>query len=195
MTKKYYVTRNVYEPAEDSFLIADQIPYYKSKITLDLGSGCGILALISTERAQEVVATDINPFASICTKTNAKLNGLDYKIQVLVGDLFDPIRTKRRFDLIVFNPPYLPESDIPVKDYHLNSAWSGGSDGRRVTDRFLEEFPGYLQRNGNVLLVQSSLSGIQSTINKLLRNRFQVDIVASKHLQFEEVVVLCCHNG
>ncbi len=195
MIRKSHVTRNVYEPAEDSFLIADQIPYYRSKRTLDLGTGCGILALVSAEKAQEVVVKDINPFASSCAKMNSELNGLDFKIEVLVGDLFDPIRTKRRFDLIVFNPPYLPELNIPLEDYYLNSAWSGGSDGRRVTDRFLEEFPRYLERNGNVLLVQSSLSGIQSTISKLLMKKFQVEIVASKHLQFEEVVVLCCHSG
>jgi release factor glutamine methyltransferase len=159
-----------------------------------LGTGCGILALVSAENAHEVIATDINPFASSCTKTNAKLNGLDYKIEVLVGDLFDPIRPKRRFDLIVFNPPYLPELDIPLEDDYLKSALSGGSDGRLVTDRFLEEFPRYIKRNGNVLLVQSSLSGIQPTINKLLKKRIQAEIVASKHLQFEEIVVLCCHR-
>jgi release factor glutamine methyltransferase len=194
MIRKSYVTRNVYKPAEDSFLIADQIPYYKSRRTLDLGTGCGVLALVSAEYAQEVIATDINPYASNCTKKNAKSNGLDYKIEVLVGDLFDPIRLNGRFDLIVFNPPYLPELDIPLEDDYLNSALSGGSDGRRVTDRFLEEFPGYLKRNGNVLLVQASLSGIQSTISKLLRKKIQAEIVASKHLQFEEIVVLCCHR-
>jgi len=189
------VAENVYKPAEDSFLIADQIPYYTSKKTLDIGTGCGILALISAESAEEVVATDINPFAVSCAKKNAELNGLNHKIDVLEGDLFGPIGTEERFNLITFNPPYLPIPHTSTERGYLCSAWNGGSDGRLVTDRFLDQIPRFLKRDGNVLLVQSSHSGIQPTINKLHRSNLKVEIVASKHVHFESIVILRCRRG
>ncbi len=188
-------TENVYRPAEDSFLIADQIPYYTSKRTLDIGTGCGLLALISADTAQEVIATDINPFAVKCAKKNAELNGLDHKISVLAGNLFDPIKTGKRFDLVTFNPPYLPDFDTSTDRDYLQSAWNGGRDGRLVTNRFLDQAPRFLQRDGNLLLVQSSLGGIQPIINKLHRNNFKVEIIASKHIHFEDIVVLRCRRG
>jgi len=194
MRMRIQVTENVYRPAEDSFLIADQIPYYRSWRTLDLGTGSGILALVSAENAQEVVASDINPHAADCSKKNAELNGLDHKVDILVGDLFDPIRAEKRFDLITFNPPYLPEPKHGAQRDHLDSSWNGGSNGRQVIDRFLSQFPRFLNRDGTALLVQSSLSGIQSTISKLRRERFSVKIVASKHIQFEDIVVLSCQK-
>lgn len=195
MGRRFKVAENVYRPAEDSFLIADQIPYYTSKKTLDMGTGCGILALISAESSQEVVATDINPFAVNCTKKNAELNGLNHKIDVLAGDLFDPIGKKEKFDLITFNPPYLPIPNTSTEGDYLCSAWDGGSDGRLVTDRFLDQIPRFLKKDGTVLLVQSSHSGIQSTVNKIYRSNLKAEIVASKHMHFEDIVVLRCQRG
>jgi len=194
MRMEIQVTQNVYRPAEDSFLIADQIPYYESKRTLDLGTGCGILALISAENTQEVVASDINPFAAYCLRKNAELNSLDHKIDILVGDLFDPIRAEERFDLITFNPPYLPEPKYKAQEDYLCASWDGGNDGRQVTDRFLDQFPKFLKRDGTLLLVQSSISGIQPTIRKLRRKRFNAKVIASKHIQFEDIVVLSCET-
>ena len=181
MKMEIQVTESVYRPAEDSFLIADQIPYYRSKRTLDLGTGCGILALVSAENAQEVVASDINPFAAYCLGKNAELNSLDHKIDILIGDLFDPIRAEKRFDLITFNPPYLPEPRHHAQGDYSYASWSGGSDGRQVTEKFLDQFPRFLKKEGTILLVQSSLSGIQPTIRKLRRKRFTVKVIASKH--------------
>jgi len=195
MRMKIQVTENVYRPAEDSFLIADQIPYYRSRRTLDLGTGCGILALVSAENAKEVVASDINPYAADCAKKNAETNGLDHKINILVGDLFDHIKTGERFDLITFNPPYLPEPKHQAQRDHLNASWNGGNDGRQVTDRFLNQFPRFLRKEGNLLLVQSSLGGIRSTISKLHRKKFTVKPVASKHILFEDIVVLSCQKS
>jgi release factor glutamine methyltransferase len=195
MIRRIEATENVYKPAEDSFLIADQIPYCTSKRTLDMGTGCGLLALISADTAQEVIGTDINPSAVRCAKKNAELNGLDHKIDVLAGNLFDPIETEKRFDLVTFNPPYLPNSGTSTDGDYLQYAWNGGKDGRLVTDRFLDQVPRFLQKGGNLLLVQSSLSGIQPTINKLHRNNFKVETVASKHIHFEDIVVLRCQRG
>ena len=195
MRNDIYVAENVYKPAEDTFLIADQIPYYKSRRTLDLGTGCGILALLAAETAEEVVATDLNPHAADCAMQNARLHGLDHKMNVVVGDLFDPIRTETRFDLIIFNPPYLPVSNTLHQNDYLSLAWNGGMNGSSVTTRFLAHSSRYLEKNGNILLVQSSLSGIEPTISKMHRKGFQVDTVARRSTQFEEIAILSCHRA
>ena len=72
--------------------------------TLDLGSGCGILAVLAAPHSGHVVATDLNPRAAEFTAFNAALNGVD-NIECLTGDTFAPVEG-RRFDLILANPPF-----------------------------------------------------------------------------------------
>jgi SAM-dependent methyltransferase len=72
---------------------------------LDLGCGCGILALGIADHARRVVATDLNPRAVAMTRFNAALNGID-RVQAVEGDLFAAAGGER-FDLIVSNPPFV----------------------------------------------------------------------------------------
>src|SRR5581483_11200196 len=83
---------------------------------LDLGTGCGILALLAADHAGRVVATDVNPRAVNMAAFNARLNGLE-NVEALTGDLLAPVRG-RRFGLIVANPPFVisPESGYLYRD-------------------------------------------------------------------------------
>jgi methylase of polypeptide subunit release factors len=72
--------------------------------TLDLGAGCGILAVLASTHSRHVVATDLNPRAAEFVALNAWLNGVT-NVEYLTGDTFEPVRG-RRFDLIVSNPPF-----------------------------------------------------------------------------------------
>src|SRR3990170_6525883 len=161
----FQVTEDVYEPAEDSFLVADYLKQVvkKGDIVLDVGTGCGILALVAARKAKNVVATDINPHAVKCAKLNAKTNRVNNKMDVRLGDLFKPIRKTEKFDLIVFNAPYLPTALSEQKTW-VGRAWSGGPTGRQLIDRFIHEAPQYLARSGRILLVQSSLANIDETL-------------------------------
>ena len=73
---------------------------------LDMGTGSGICAVIAARHARRVVAVDINPAAVRCAKVNALLNHVEHKIDVRYGDLFAPVAGER-FDVILFNPPFL----------------------------------------------------------------------------------------
>lgn len=75
-----------------------------SNLTLDLGTGNGVLALLAAGHSKNVIATDLNDRASTFATFNARLNGLE-NIQVLTGNAFEPVRG-RQFDLIVSNPPF-----------------------------------------------------------------------------------------
>lgn len=99
----------VYEPADDTFLIADHLKTPQGANLLDFGTGCGILAILAVEKATRVVATDINPYAIICTQKNVKMNHFSHKIDVRQGNVFNPLHQNETFDQILFNPPYIPD--------------------------------------------------------------------------------------
>ncbi len=182
------LSREVYEPAEDTFLLARVLEkeLRKEDIVLDMGTGTGILAIIASKRAKKVVGVDTNPHAIELAKRNAKRNRAT-NTEFLVSDLFQNVTGK--YTLIVFNPPYLPHHPHEDTGTPIDLAWDGGPDGRRVIDSFLERFPEFLEPNGRVLMLESSLSSPQDTSRKLEQEGFRAEIVARQKLAWEELVV------
>ncbi|MEE9594994.1 MAG: HemK2/MTQ2 family protein methyltransferase [Candidatus Hydrothermarchaeales archaeon] len=176
----------VYEPAEDTFLLADSLLNEEYGDVLEIGTGTGILALICAARAKRVVAVDIGSEAVMCARQNARRNGIE-NVDVIRGDLFGAIRKAPLFDLIIFNPPYLPEDG---GDGAESLAWSGGEDGRRVIDRFLVQFRDYLKDGGRILTIGSSLSDYEGTINMLEELGFETRVLAKKKFFFEELALI-----
>jgi len=177
--KEILVLPGVYTPAEDSFLMVEAVlrELHPSDRVLEIGAGSGIVSAFIKEHAH-VVATDINPYAVKCTK----LNGID----VIRADLFDGIRGK--FDLIVFNPPYLP-SEKKIGDW-LDFAWDGGEDGRETINRFLRQVKNHLTENGRFLLLISSLSDIEAVTEKMTSLGFIAEELLSERYFFERLVVI-----
>jgi len=188
--KAFNVAENVYEPAEDTFLLADNLDVRKGECVLELGTGCGLLAILAARAGVKVVATDINPAALECARANAVAHGVADNIDFRFGDLFEPV-TGERFDLVIFNPPYLPVGREEAFDGPLDRAWEAGPDGRRIINRFLHGLPDHLTSNGRVLFVQSSLADISKTLQALEMGGFQVTILREK-LPFEELFLLYC---
>lgn len=187
---EFKVTEEVYEPAEDTFLLADNLDVRGGELVLELGTGCGMLAILAARARAKVVATDINPAALECARVNAETHGMADRIDFRIGDLFEPIAGER-FDLVIFNPPYLPVEPEEELAGPLERAWGAGPDGRAVIDRFLHELSDHLVPNGRALFVQSSLSDISKTLETLKRIGFQANIVRQK-LSFEELFLLRC---
>ena len=182
--KTFVVFPKVYYPADDSFLLAENLEIDKQNKVLDLGTGCGLLAIIAADTAQHVIAIDINPLAIKNTKYNANLNKT--KVETLLGNLFDPIKGK--FDLIIFNPPYLP-SEMNSNDIEEKS-WNGGMNGRLILDQFLKEVDNFLESDGKIQFVQSSLANIDQTLEKLKSLNFIPKIIARKKFFYEKLVVI-----
>jgi release factor glutamine methyltransferase len=185
----FLVHENVYEPAEDSFLFAENLELRAGERVLDMGTGCGILGILAAEKAQEVVAVDVNPYAVRCTKENAALNNVRGKMAFVQGDLFTWLSEKAIFDVILFNAPYLP-ADASEADYWIGRAWAGGANGRHVIDRFISVVPKYLKRIGRVLLMQSTLANINETVNRFAECHLNAEVVADRALPLFETVVL-----
>lgn len=185
----FYVSRDVYEPAEDTFLLAENLSVDENDVVLDLGTGCGILGVLAAKKARMVVATDLNPHAVNCAKINAKLSRVEDKMDIRLGDLFQPTKQDERFSLILFNAPYLPSSRDEEKTW-IERAWAGGPTGRQLIDRFISKAPRYLSENGRILLVQSSLSNINETLQKLTELGLKARIFAEKKVMFETIALI-----
>ncbi len=183
------VTDDVYEPAEDSFLFAQNLAVKQGELVLDLGTGCGILGVVAAKGGASVVAVDINPYAICCAKKNAKLNGVGDGISFVRGDLFAALKQGLRFDLVLFNAPYLP-SEVGEEDTWIGRSWAGGASGRVVVDCFISQVSGYLKSGGRVLLMQSTLTGVEETICAFEQQRLGARVIAEQKLPFFETLTL-----
>lgn len=175
----------VYEPADDSYLLANSVDG-ETKPTdsvLEVGTGSGIQAIIAAKKAKHVLAVDINPKAVKLATSNAELNGVK-NIEFRVSDLFE--NAGGRFDLIIFNPPYVPSYETDL----LGKAWAGGKDGREVIDRFLSDVGAHLTDDGRFLMLVSSLNWIDELEQEFKRYGFGFEILAEKKLFFEKLYVL-----
>ena len=135
------------------------------------------------------MAVDINPHAIECASKNAETNGVKDKIEFRQGDLFEPIKKDERFSLILFNSPYLPSEPDEEKSW-IGKAWAGGPNGRQVIDRFIADAPSWLADGGKILLVQSSLSDVNRTIEMFTEMNLQAMVVAQVKVPFENIVVV-----
>jgi len=204
----------VYEPAEDSFLLADaalkelenlgKARREKAKNgktseigkaekagqemrILEIGTGSGFISAVlqASPFPVRVLATEINPHAALCAKENG--------VEVLRADLFGgvkPAGKKRHFDLILFNPPYLPTSKEEKVPGWLNYAFDGGLSGRETLNRFLDKVRAYLSLDGEVLLLISSITGEAEVKEKMKKLGFEVESLSRKKVSFEELIVL-----
>lgn len=136
---------------------------------LDLctGSGCIAVTLAHSRRDATVAAVDLNPLAVEVARRNAERHAVDDRVSVLAGDLDAPLAADERFDLIVSNPPYVRDDELPglpadVRDHEPSLALAAGSDGLDVVRRIASTLPRRLQKPGGVLLEISPEQGPQA---------------------------------
>jgi len=170
----------IYQPAEDSYLLEEEVKKRaRGKRVLDVGTGSGIQARAAWEAgAKSVLAVDVD------SEAIELLEG--EKFEVRKSDLLDNVSGK--FDLIVFNPPYLPKDER--EDVGSALATSGGKRGDEIILRFLSKVGKYLAPSGMVLLVVSSLTPLEEIERTMKEKGFAARKVASKKVFMEELWVL-----
>ncbi len=122
---------------------------------LDIGTGSGAVAIALAKEipSASFVATDTSPEALSVAEENARTHDVIERIDFRKGDLFHPLRPGEKFDLIVTNPPYIPQARISslepeIRDYEPRVALDGGPDGLDFYRRVLPGVDGFLEPEG-----------------------------------------------
>ncbi|MDR3584255.1 MAG: class I SAM-dependent methyltransferase [Desulfosporosinus sp.] len=107
----FYPTNIEKDPAVyigvDTYRLVRLLPSKKVNSMLDLCTGSGIQAILGSRSANNVIGVEINNQASAVTKFNVNLNNLQNKINIIEGNLYEPVIGKT-FDVITANPPFIP---------------------------------------------------------------------------------------
>jgi release factor glutamine methyltransferase len=169
----------IYSPSEDSYLLAGQVnDLANGKRVLDMGSGSGI---------QGRIALDAGAKSVVCVEQDSESVSHLRKegFNVVKSDLFEKV--SGRFDLIVFNPPYLPSDSR--EDRESSKVTSGGFKGDEVLIRFLRKVRDYLSGDGKALIVVSSLTPREKIEEILLSEGLEWEVVVWKKVFMEKLEV------
>lgn len=173
----------VYEPAEDTYLLLDCLDVKPRFRVLEIGTGCGIIALDCCRNGADVICTDVNPYAIENTLTNFLKNKkkLTGGLELRQGNLFNICKADESFDIVVFNPPYLPtvHDELVHGSGWFDRAVDGGVDGLKHTVKFIEHVGDFLNDDGVCYFVFSSLSPRARLENVLKKNGFSFKVVKS----------------
>jgi release factor glutamine methyltransferase len=167
----------IYSPREDSYLLSEVLKKeisYKNIKVLELGSGSGIQLETLNElgiEKENIFSCDINPEAVKHCK--------DLGFNCIKSNLFQDIKGK--FDVIIFNPPYLPKDSSEPLDSRI--ATTGGNKGSEVVNEFLKQAKNYLNKDGKIFLLTSSLTENIDFLD------YKKKILGKKKIFFEELII------
>jgi len=170
----------IYEPQEDSYLFSEVLEEFLPSLLdinpdlnfLEVGSGSGIqLKKVRDLGVKNILGLDINREAVEHCKTLG--------FEVFHSNLFEKVQGK--YDLIIFNPPYLPEDLLEDKESKL--ATTGGSNGSKIINSFLMDSKSYLKKGGKIFLLTSSLTkGINWS-------SYKKELIKERSLFFEKLFI------
>jgi len=172
----------MYNPREDSKLLAIYVKKYARGKVLDIGTGLGILAesAAKNKKVKNVLAVDVDQESIDYCKKNI----INKKIKFALSNLFNNVPGK--YDTIAFNPPYLPnETEMDIKD----KALYGGKRGYEIIERFLAQAKGHLNNDGIILLLFSSQTDKDKVDAIIKKSSFKSKLLEKKHIFFEDFYV------
>ena len=166
-----------YKPSYLTELLANNIEIKKKSIVADIGTGCGILAILASKLgAKRVYAVDIDENCRKPIEGNSKINNAG-NIEFLRGDMLRPLKEKA--DVIVASLPQMPSNK--KIDIHRH----GSSDGAKYNLELIKNAPKYLRKNGAVFFSVMSISNPMKVF-KALREKFYMVIAAAKEMEFDK---------
>ncbi|XP_052649893.1 methyltransferase N6AMT1 isoform X2 [Harpia harpyja] len=190
--------RDVYEPAEDTFLLLDALERdaarLRVEICLEIGSGSGV---VSTFLASSIIGssalyicTDINPMAAYCTLETALLNNVH--LQPVITDLVKGLspRLNGKVDLLLFNPPYVVTPSEEVESRGIEASWAGGRKGREVMDRVFPLVPDLLSPGGLFYLVTIKENNPDEILETMKKGGLEGTRVLSRQAGQEVLTIL-----
>jgi len=171
----------IYEPAEDSELLLE-VALKEIKAdddVIEIGAGSGFVAEKLVDRCRFLLTTDISPYAA----KELRRKGLD----VVMTDIARGI--KKKFSLVLFNPPYLEiEEELKRGDW-LDVAIDGGKDGLEVIECFLDSLGEIMSPDGRAIIIISSYNE-PKIYNLLEEKRLKYTIIGKRELFFETLYAI-----
>lgn len=166
-------------PSDDSFLLRDSVEEYKGKSALEIGVGSGVVLRTLYENFKIVAGTDISFESLRYCKDN-----LPNDVMLVCCDAASVFRY--RFDLIVTNPPYLPDEE----DKKNESTIHGGYTGIETTLRFIKSAVSSLSQNGKMLIIISTLSDVSKMDELIMEMNLKKRTIREKKLFFETLTIV-----
>ena len=186
---------DVYEPAEDSFLLLDALEQdleelKSSTFCLEIGSGSGIISVaLASVIPTFVFSCDLNPKACQATVQTASTNK-QKNLDVIQTDFLTGFPVKSKFDLIVCNPPYVATIEDETKHSDIFASWAGGVHGRNLTDILIENLPQLLSDHGCAYIVVEQCNRPQEVKAKAEEMNFSAEFVLSRKAGREFLQIL-----
>lgn len=178
---------DVYEPSDDTFLLAEVVSetVEKGQPFLEVGCGTGLVSMAAARAGARVVATDRNPHAVRLTRDNGRENGL--ALDVVLTDLLAGLCGT--FAVVAFNPPYLPTAPDEHVEGPLDWAFDGGPDGNVVALQFANQVAALAERPSTVLVIHSNLSDPAPLVARMESLGYTADVAAERAMPFERLYV------
>lgn len=158
---EFEVTRDVLIPRPESEAMVEAalefLPGQRPSRFADVGTGSGCLAISILHELPNASAAafDISAAALKIARRNAERHNVSERLELIESDLLSALDANEQFDLIVSNPPYVPDGEIetlqPEVKHEPRSALAGGPDGLSIIKRLLAESPRYLRSNGRMI--------------------------------------------
>ena len=160
----------MYLPSEDTYLIAECARQYRGRWALEIGAGSGAVLSALAENFENVAGSDID------LDSLRHCRAQDPGFMLVCCDAASAFRGA--FDLIVSNPPYLPDDGKNDATVH------GGPSGIETTVHFVQSALPLLAKDGRMLVVMSSLAD-RSSLDYLVNERkLKIKVVKEKALFF-----------
>jgi release factor glutamine methyltransferase len=179
----------VYRAENDTWLVADVMHrggFAEGRDVLDMCTGTGALAVVAHRAgARSVTAVDLSRRSVAAAWINGRVHRAPLTLHR--GDLFAPV-ARRRFGLVVANPPYVPAATAVLPRHTKGRCWDAGVDGRAVLDRICAGVADVLAPEGTALIVQSALSGVDATLDALRSGGLTGSVLATARIPFGPVL-------
>lgn len=152
---------------------------------LDMGTGCGVNAILAASAGGDVLAVDINPEAVAAASENAARNLVSQRVETRESDVFAALDGERDgpFDVIIFDPPFRWFEPRDLLEMATADA------GYRALTRFVQEVRPYLAERGRVLMFFGSSGDIGYLRRLIAAEGFTVEEVARETLVKDDVEV------
>jgi len=209
-----YTERDVYTPSDDTYLLLnylnnnvssqdiDGLPLNEINNILDMGTGTGIVAIFFQQLKENlstfnphIYASDISKKAIECAKRNEQRYTYEDSITYINSDLFEafPQHLRHKFDMITFNPPYLPSFEfcLSTRAKKEDLVWDGGEKGYELFLRFIDTVRDYLapHKRSCVYYIISSRANLKEFYENLKEKNFKNKIIDKVHIFFEDIIL------